>query len=117
MATRPILRILSVTAMVFLCGAISPQSALAAPNGHSGAARVQANGSSAQIFLVFPFENPGRTTRLDWLGEGLEELTIGRLAPAGQELFAHEEGQAGLAKSGLPRSTRFAAAPMSKIAV
>src|SRR2546425_418958 len=116
MATRPIPRILSVTAMVFFCGAISPQPALASPSGHPGAARVQANGSPAQIFLIFPFENPGRTTRLDWLGEGLEELTIERLASVGQQLFTHEERQAALEKSGLPMSTRFSRATMLRIA-
>jgi len=102
--------------MIFFCGAISPQPALASPSGHPGAARVQANGSPAQIFLIFPFENPGRTTRLDWLGEGLEELTIERLAAAGQQLFTHEERQAALEKSGLPMSTRFSRATMLRIA-
>ena len=102
--------------MIFFCGAISPQPALASPSGHPGAARVQANGSSAQIFLIFPFENPGRTTRLDWLGEGLEELTIERLASVGQQLFTHEERQAALEKSGLPMSTRFSRATMLRIA-
>jgi hypothetical protein len=45
--------------------------------------------SSQGIFLVFPFENDGANARLDWLGEGLEELTIQRLSAAGQKVFTH----------------------------
>ncbi len=40
----------------------------------------------SQIYLVFPFENAGASSRLDWLGEGLEELTILRLSAAGDPL-------------------------------
>jgi len=36
------------------------------------------------IFLVFPFENTGASARLEWIGEGLEELTIQQLSAAGQ---------------------------------
>ena len=32
------------------------------------------------VFLVFPFENTSPNARLDWIGEGLEELTIQRLS-------------------------------------
>ena len=42
------------------------------------------NPIGSQIYLVFPFENAGASPRLDWLGEGLEELTILRLSAAGR---------------------------------
>ncbi|HYL10748.1 MAG TPA: tetratricopeptide repeat protein [Candidatus Acidoferrales bacterium] len=116
MAAHLLSRIVAVGVVVFLCVAISPQAALASPNVPSDSISAQANGSSAEVFLVFPFENPGRTARLDWLGEGLEELTIERLAAAGQQLFTHEERLAALEKSGLPASTRFSRATMLKIA-
>ena len=44
---------------------------------------------SQGIFLVFPFENDGASPRLDWLCEGLEELTIQRLSAAGQQVYTH----------------------------
>ncbi len=68
------------------------------------------------ILLVIPFENAGHAVRLDWLGEGLEELTIERMAAAGERLLTHEERLAALEKSGLPASTRFSRATMLKIA-
>src|SRR5208283_2412033 len=45
------------------------------------------------IFLVFPFENVGAPARLDWIGEGLEELTIQRLSAAGQQVYSHRGRQ------------------------
>jgi len=45
--------------------------------------------TSQGIFLVFPFENDGTSPRLDWLCEGLEELTIQRLSAAGQQVYTH----------------------------
>ena len=115
MATRSILVFLLVTVAVFVSGAMTSPPALALPDGRAAAMRSQINGSS-QIFLVFPFENPGRTARLDWLGEGLEELTIERMTAGGGRMFTHEERQAALEKSGLPASTRFSRATMLKIA-
>ncbi|MGB8321647.1 MAG: hypothetical protein WCE52_01675, partial [Candidatus Acidiferrum sp.] len=41
------------------------------------------------IYLVFPFENVGAPPNLDWIGEGLEELTIQRLSAAGQQVYSH----------------------------
>ena len=41
------------------------------------------------IYLVFPFENAGASPRLDWLSEGLEELTIQRLSAAGEQVYSH----------------------------
>jgi tetratricopeptide (TPR) repeat protein len=70
----------------------------------------------AQTLLVFPFENSSRLAKLDWLGEGLAELTIERLAVEGHIVFPREERLATLEKLGLPASTRFSRATMLKIA-
>ena len=67
-------------------------------------------------FLVFPFENTGAGPRLDWLSEGLEELTIQRLAAAGQQVFTHEARLAELERYGLPASAKFTRATMLHIA-
>ncbi len=69
-----------------------------------------------ETLLVFPFENSDRQGKLDWLSEGLAELTIERLATAGQGVFLREERLAVLEKMGLPASTRFTHATMLKIA-
>ena len=55
--------------------------------GQTAPARNRGVPTSQGIFLVFPFENDGANARLDWLGEGLEELTIQRLSAAGQQVF------------------------------
>src|SRR5258708_9206655 len=41
------------------------------------------------VFLVFPFENTGATPRLEWIGAGLEELTIQKLSTPAQPAHAH----------------------------
>ncbi|HEX4379604.1 MAG TPA: hypothetical protein VH022_06205, partial [Candidatus Acidoferrum sp.] len=64
--------------------------------------------SSSQqgLYLVFPFENNGSSPRLDWLGEGLEELTIQYLSDAGEQVYSHA-GRAGeLERYGLPASAK-----------
>lgn len=92
--------------------AMPPASGLQVERG--GQVRAQINHS--QIFLIFPFENSARATRFDWLGEGLEELTVERMAAAGERLLSHEERLAALEKSGLPGSARLSRATMLKIA-
>jgi len=72
--------------------------------------------SSQGIFLVFPFENDGASPRLDWLSEGLEELTIQRLSAAGQQVYTHEARTAELDRDGLPPAARFSHATMLRIA-
>lgn len=70
---------------------------------------------SQGIFLVFPFENAGASPRLDWLGEGLEELTIQRLSAAGQQVYSHAGRVAELERYGLPGAARFSHATMLRI--
>ncbi|MBS1866640.1 MAG: tetratricopeptide repeat protein [Acidobacteria bacterium] len=67
------------------------------------------------IFLVFPFENAGASPRLDWLSEGLEELTIQRLSAAGQQVYSHAGRAAELDRYGLPQSARLSHATMLRI--
>src|ERR1043166_134890 len=67
------------------------------------------------IFLVFPFENDGANARLDWLGEGLEELTVQRLSAAGQKVFTHAGRIAELERYGLPANAQFSHATMLRI--
>jgi tetratricopeptide (TPR) repeat protein/TolB-like protein len=71
--------------------------------------------SSQGIFLVFPFENSGASPRLDWLSEGLEELTIQRLSAAGQQVYSHAGRTAELDRYGLPSGARLSHATMLRI--
>lgn len=83
--------------------AVTASSAAGAPAAHGS-------------FLVFPFENTGGGPRLDWLGEGLEELTIQRLSTAGEQVFTHEARLAELERYGLPSSGKFSRATMLRLA-
>ncbi|HET8967592.1 MAG TPA: hypothetical protein VFN20_15300, partial [Candidatus Acidoferrum sp.] len=71
--------------------------------------------ASQGIFLVFPFENDGANARLDWLCEGLEELTIQRLSAAGQKVFTHAGRTTELDRYGLPANAKFSHATMLRI--
>ena len=72
--------------------------------------------SNAGTFLVFPFENGSRLANLDWLGEGLAELTTERLEDRGLNVLSRRERLAALEKIGLPDSARFSHATMVKLA-
>ena len=101
--------------VVLLIGlAFGPTRASAAQQG-SETPRV--NGGSQQgVYLVFPFENAGASPRLDWLGEGLEELTIQYLTGAGQQVYSHAARAAELERNGLPFSAKLSRASMLRIA-
>jgi tetratricopeptide (TPR) repeat protein len=74
------------------------------------------NTTQQGVYLVFPFENSGASPRLDWLGEGLEELTIQYLSDAGEQVYSHA-GRAGeLERYGLPSSAKLSRATMLRIA-
>ena len=68
------------------------------------------------IFLVFPFENVAAPPRLDWIGEGLEELTIQRLSAAGQQVYSHKGRLDDMDSYGLPASAKLSRATMLHIA-
>jgi tetratricopeptide (TPR) repeat protein len=74
------------------------------------------SGSQQGVYLVFPFENVGASPRLDWLGEGLEELTIQYLTGAGQQVYSHAARTAELERNGLPFSAKLSRASMLRIA-
>jgi tetratricopeptide (TPR) repeat protein len=106
--------------MLVFWAAIALSGAVTAPilaQQSSAVAQSAPSESSQQgIYLVFPFENAGASPRLDWLGEGLEELTIQRLSAAGQQVYSHS-GRAGeLERSGLPPNAKLSRASMLRIA-
>jgi tetratricopeptide (TPR) repeat protein/TolB-like protein len=70
------------------------------------------SGYQQGVYLVFPFENAGSSPRLEWLGEGLEELTIQRLSAAGEQVYSHAGRLAELERYGLPHSSKLSRATM-----
>ena len=95
-----------LTALAFL----SPSATRAQQSRHSS------NPIGSQIYLVFPFENAGASPRLDWLGEGLEELTILRLSAAGEAVYSHTGRINELDRYGLPPGAKLSRATMLRIA-
>jgi tetratricopeptide (TPR) repeat protein len=80
-----------------------------------GPARPNVSAQSG-VYLVFPFENAGASPRLDWLGEGLEELTIQTLSAGGQQVYSHAGRAAELERNGLPFSAKLSRASMLRVA-
>jgi len=68
------------------------------------------------IYLVFPFDSIGASPRLEWLSEGLEELTIERLAAVGEQVYSHEGRSEEMERSGLPAAAKLSRASMLRIA-
>src|ERR1700758_5263752 len=92
-----------------LCAVLSLKAQQASVPTNNGA-------TQSGVYLVFPFENAGASPRLDWLGEGLEELTIQYLSGAGEQVYSHA-GRAGeLERYGLPSSAKLSRATMLRIA-
>ncbi len=80
-------------------------------------APARTNGAAqAGVYLVFPFENAGASPRLDWLGEGLEELTIQSLSASGQQVYSHAGRTTELERNGLPFSAKLSRASMLRVA-
>src|SRR3989442_15547994 len=76
------------------CAAQAPQSTATAKNPQ-------------RIYVVLPFENAGASPRLDWLGEGPEELTTPRLSAAGGPVYSHAGRASELETYGLPPTPKF----------
>ncbi|HWF12464.1 MAG TPA: tetratricopeptide repeat protein, partial [Candidatus Acidoferrales bacterium] len=70
----------------------------------------------SDTILILPFENYSRIPTLDWLGEGLSEISVERLQDKGLNVLSRQERLAVLEKIGLPDSARFSHATMVKIA-
>jgi tetratricopeptide (TPR) repeat protein/TolB-like protein len=110
-------KILSTRAMGFLCGlALFAGSSLHAQQSAASSRTSTAIAPQQGVYLIFPFENAGASPRLDWLGEGLEELTIQYLSDSGAQVYSHA-GRAGeLERYGLPASAKLSRATMLRIA-
>jgi tetratricopeptide (TPR) repeat protein len=74
------------------------------------------NNASHGIYLVFPFENAGASSRLDWLSEGLEELTIQALSGAGEQVYSHSGRLGELERYGIPATAKLSRATMLHVA-
>ena len=111
---RPFLsaRYLVLLSVVVAFGTTSVAAQPSAPSPRAGTAAAYQHG----IYLVFPFENAGASPRLDWLGEGLEELTIQRLSGAGEQVYSHAGRLVELERYGLPRSSKLSRATMLHVA-
>lgn len=72
--------------------------------------------SSAPVVITFPFENTSQESSLEWLSEGLSELTIERLGGRGYDLVSRQERLNTLEAMGLPGAARFSHATMLQIA-
>jgi tetratricopeptide (TPR) repeat protein/TolB-like protein len=68
------------------------------------------------IYLVFPFQNSGPSSRLDWLSEGLEELTIQGLSSAGEQVYSHSWRLGELERYGIPTTAKLSRATMLHVA-
>ena len=106
----------AVLLFVAVCLLGSPQALRAGPYTYVPPSAQEPSISSAAVFLVFPFENANRSVRYDWLGEGLEELSIQRLGAAGLHVFTHDERIAELERYALPASGKYSRAMMLRIA-
>src|ERR1700688_2773120 len=110
----------------------SPQSTQSSPNASSRSAAGNAAGASSSgtsssatttkggslhgIYLVFPFQNSGPASRLDWLSEGLEELTIQGLSSAGEQGYSHSWRLGELERYGIPTTAKLSRATMLHVA-
>ena len=88
----------------------------ARPAQSTGETRAASAAARSEILLIFPFENASRMANLDWLGEGVSELTVERLEDRGVNVLSREDRLATLERMGLPDSARFSHATIMKIA-
>lgn len=103
--------------LAICAGLYAAAGARPAPAGQAGAAsRAASSESHSATILVFPFENESHISNLDWMGEGLSELTAERLEDRGASVFSRRDRLATLEKMGLPDSARFSHATLVKIA-
>ena len=75
-----------------------------------------ASRTAQKIYVVLPFEGVGAPAKLDWLSEGLEELTIERLTAAREQVYSHAGRAAELERYGLPSGSTFSHATMLRVA-
>jgi tetratricopeptide (TPR) repeat protein len=112
-------RIFRLTIFIFcaaLCGVATQGRTRPAQTSSAAARATSASESRAETILIFPFQNDSRMASLDWLGEGLSELTAERFEDRGVNVLSREDRLATLEKMGLPDSARFSHATIVKIA-
>jgi Tfp pilus assembly protein PilF/TolB-like protein len=102
--------VLLSTVLFFAITSVSAQQPTSTPHAASPIAY------QPGIYLVFPFENVGGTPRLDWLSEGLEELTIQRFTGAGVQVYSHAGRLVELERNGLSHSSKLSHATMLHVA-
>src|SRR6202048_4522969 len=78
--------------------------------------RATMGSSQSGMYLVFPFETAGASPRLDWLGEGLEELTIQALSAGGRQVYSRAGRTTEQERNGLPFSAKLSRASMLRVA-
>jgi tetratricopeptide (TPR) repeat protein/TolB-like protein len=72
--------------------------------------------ADSSTVLVFPFENLSDDRTLDWIGEGISELIIGRLqSEPGVYTFSREERLSAYEKFGIPESVMITRATALKL--
>lgn len=92
-----------------------PQSADVPQSAQAGAPAAYTAPATVQAILVFPFEDQSRVPSLEWLGEGLAELTVARLDGGSRFVFSREDRLDALERMGLPGSAQFSVATMIEI--
>lgn len=92
-------------ALCVVLGTTASTAQAAPPPAHDG------------TILVFPFDNASDNANLEWLGEGLAEITMERLEDRRLNVLSPQERLAALEKMGLPATAEFSHATMIKIAV
>jgi tetratricopeptide (TPR) repeat protein/TolB-like protein len=102
--------------ILFLVLAFIAPAVLGGSQNEPSAQSNATSGNAQRIFVVLPFENASGSPRLDWLGEGLEELTAQRLAAAGEHVYSHAARVAELERYGLPATSKYSRATMLRIA-
>jgi TolB-like protein len=104
---------LFILTAAFYCAA---NLAFASPALSGGQDRASPSDAHYETLLIFPFENESRISNLDWLGEGLSELTVERLEDRQVYVLSRVDRLATLERMGLPDSAQFSHASMIKIA-
>jgi len=99
-----------------MAAAVCAAQSASPPKPSSASNSSAASGASQKIYVVLPFENAGAPAKLDWLSEGLEELTIERLTAAGEQVYSHTGRAAELERYGLPSGSTFSHATMLRVA-
>jgi predicted Zn-dependent protease/TolB-like protein len=106
----------------FVAGLLFPAVIFGSPQGTQGSSSTSpgsaaaGNSSSRGIYLVFPFQNAGASSHLDWLSEGLEELTIQSLSSAGEQVYSHSGRLGELERYGIPATAKLSRATMLHVA-